>query len=149
MKGENMEHKYSKKFKDNVNLPYAKVGRRVFRSLFDAETYCTEHDLNVDQAIEYGDSEELKSEVQKIALYQKAILSGALDALEKHKEQLNKELQFAVNDRDRAEENRDLLIGYYKERVAECVAKLQGVYDALKIVHDMRNNLEWLTGWKD
>lgn len=31
-----MAHKYSK-FK-NKNIPYAKVGRRVFNSLFDAET---------------------------------------------------------------------------------------------------------------
>jgi hypothetical protein len=35
-------HKYSTKFKKNVNLPYAKVGKQVFRSLYDAETYCAE-----------------------------------------------------------------------------------------------------------
>lgn len=44
-----MAHKYSK-FK-NKNIPYAKVGRRVFNSLFDAETFCTEHGLDVNLAI--------------------------------------------------------------------------------------------------
>ena len=48
-----MTHEYSK-FK-NKNIPYAKVGRRVFNSLFDAETFCTEHGLDVNSAIEYRD----------------------------------------------------------------------------------------------
>lgn len=39
-------HKYSTKFKKNVNLPYAKVGKQVFRSLYDAETYCAENGLD-------------------------------------------------------------------------------------------------------
>ena len=43
-----MAHEYSK-FK-NKNIPYAKVGRRVFNSLFDAETFCTEHGLDVNSA---------------------------------------------------------------------------------------------------
>lgn len=53
-----MTHEYSK-FKDK-NIPYAKVGRRVFNSLFDAETFCTEHGLDVNSAIEYRDDPELK-----------------------------------------------------------------------------------------
>ena len=51
-----MAHEYSK-FK-NKNIPYAKVGRRVFNSLFDAETFCTEHGLDVNSAIEYRDDPE-------------------------------------------------------------------------------------------
>ena len=54
-----MTHEYSK-FK-NKNIPYAKVGRRVFNSLFDAETFCTEHGLDVNSAIEYRDDPELKN----------------------------------------------------------------------------------------
>ena len=67
-----MAHTYSK-FK-NKNIPYAKVGRRVFNSLFDAETFCTEHSLDVNLAIEYRDDPELKNNIQTIAQYQKAIL---------------------------------------------------------------------------
>lgn len=67
-----MAHEYSK-FK-NKNIPYAKVGRRVFNSLFDAETFCTEHSLDVNSAIEYRDDSELKNNIQTIAQYQKAIL---------------------------------------------------------------------------
>lgn len=54
-----MAHEYSK-FK-NKNIPYAKVGRRVFNSLFDAETFCTEHGLDVNSAIEYRDDPKLKN----------------------------------------------------------------------------------------
>ena len=59
-----MEHKYSTKFK-NKNLRFAKVGLRVFRGLFPAESYCTAHDLDVNSAIEYGDFPELKVKVQE------------------------------------------------------------------------------------
>ena len=74
-----MTHEYSK-FK-NKNIPYAKVGRRVFNSLFDAETFCTEHGLDVNSAIEYRDDPELKNNIQTIAQYQKAILQECLDRL--------------------------------------------------------------------
>ena len=74
-----MAHEYSK-FK-NKNIPYAKVGRRVFNSLFDAETFCTEHGLDVNSAIEYRDDPELKNNIQTIAKYQKAILQECLDRL--------------------------------------------------------------------
>ena len=67
-----MTHEYSK-FK-NKNIPYAKVGRRVFNSLFDAETFCTEHGLDVNSAIEYRDDPELKNNIQTIAQYQKLSL---------------------------------------------------------------------------
>ena len=77
-----MEHKYSTKFKRNVNLPFAKVGLRVFRGLFPAESYCTAHNLDVNSAIEYGDFPELKVKVQEIAMVQKAILRGVLEALD-------------------------------------------------------------------
>ena len=74
-----MTHEYSK-FK-NKNIPYAKVGRRVFNSLFDAETFCTEHGFDVNSAIEYRDDPELKNNIQTIAQYQKAILQECLDRL--------------------------------------------------------------------
>lgn len=64
-----MNHQYSK-FK-NKAIPYAKVGRRVFGSLFNAETFCSDHGLDVNSAIEYGEIPELKNEVQEIAKYQK------------------------------------------------------------------------------
>lgn len=56
-----MNHQYSK-FK-NKAIPYAKVGRRVFGSLFNAETFCSDHGLDVNSAIEYGEIPELKNEV--------------------------------------------------------------------------------------
>lgn len=142
------EHKYSKKYKTNVNLPYAKVGLRVFSSLFEAETYCTTHDFDVDNAIEYGDSEELKSEVQKIAIIQKAVLRGILEALDSHSKKISIELEQAVKARDNAEKNRDLLFGYYKEKVNGIIEKNSGVYEAREIVWKVLEELEKITGWK-
>lgn len=142
-----MEHKYSTKFKDK-NLRFAKVGLRVFQGLFPAESYCTAHDLDVDSAIEYKDSPELKAKVQEIATVQKAILRGVLEALDEAAEKNRQQLHQAVKDRDRAEETRDLLTDYYKNRVSEIAARGSGLYDAWKIVNGMLEELEWLTDWK-
>ena len=142
-----MQHKYSTKFK-NKNLRFAKVGLRVFRGLFPAETYCTAHDLDVDSAIEYGDSPELKDKVQEIARIQKAILRGVREALNGAREKNKQQVDQAVKERDRAEKNRDLLLEYYKNRVNETIAHGSGIYDALKIVNGMLDELEWLTDWK-
>lgn len=141
-----MEHKYSK-FK-NKNLPFAKVGLRVFQGLFQAESYCTAHDLDVNTTIEYGDFPELKVKVQEIARVQKAILRGVLEALDGAKEQNDRKREQAVKDREHAEETCDLLLGYYKNRVNEIISEGSGLYDAWKIVNGMLEELECLTGWK-
>lgn len=142
-----MQHKYSTKFKDK-SLKFAKVGLRVFRGLFPAESYCTAHDLDVDSAIEYGDSPELKAQIQDIARVQKAILRGVLEALDNAQGKNKGKLDQAVKDLERAKETRDLLTGYYKDRVGEFVAHGSGLYDARKIVNDMLEELEWLTDWR-
>lgn len=67
-----MNHQYSR-FKKK-NIPYAKVGRRVFINLFNAETFCSKHGLDMDSAIEYGENTELKRKVEEIAKYQKPII---------------------------------------------------------------------------
>lgn len=95
-----MAHEYSK-FK-NKNIPYAKVGRRVFNSLFDAETFCTEHSLDVNSAIEYRDDSELKNNIQTIAQYQKAILQECLDRLKARAEALVQEIKKQIVENDRA-----------------------------------------------
>lgn len=143
-----MEHNYSTKFKGNVNLPFAKVGLRVFRSLFAAESYCTAHDLDVNSSIEYGDSPELKVKVQEIARVQKIMLRGVLEALDGAKGQNDRKRKQAVKDLEHAEKNRDILTGYYKNRVNEIIHEGSGLYEAWKIVNGMLEELEWLTGWK-
>ena len=86
-------HKYSTKFKKNVNLPYAKVGRQVFRSLYDAEAYCAENGLDPDTAITYGESEELRKEIVEIAKYQKAVLRRVQAELEKQSERIRNSIK--------------------------------------------------------
>lgn len=62
-----MEHQYSR-FK-NKNIPYAKVGRRVFESLFNAEKFCSANGLDVNSVIEYEENPDLKNKIQEIAKY--------------------------------------------------------------------------------
>lgn len=137
-----MTHKYSK-FK-NKNIPYAKVGRRVFNSLFDAETFCTEHGLDVNSAIEYRDDPELKKEVEEIAKYQKAVLQEVLERLEKKCATLRDE---AIRFRNALDTCLPLDHGYVESRLHEAIAKHTGTMEAREIVAGLKNNLERLTGW--
>lgn len=138
-----MEHKYSTKF-NNKNLRYAKVGLRVFRGLFPAESFCTAHNLDVNSAIEYGDSPELKHKVQEIARVQNAILQGVLESLDEALEKNNQQFNTAIIDLERARETRDLQTGYYLDRVHEIKAQGSGLLDARNIVFGMFDELKWL-----
>jgi len=141
-----MEHVYSKfSKKGNVNLPYAKVGNRVFRGLHAAESYCTEKGLNPDDLIEYGDSKELKVKVQEIAMIQKPILKGVLNRMDAHIADLKKEIDLCVATRKTCH---PLEQGYWDMRISEVIAKHSEAYDSRKIVSAMLEDLEWLTGWK-
>ncbi len=90
-----------------------------------------------------------RNEIRKTAICQRAILSGVLDTLEKRKEHINKKLQSAISKQEQAERTHDLLLNWRKEQVAECSGKLQGVYDAIDIVHGMWADLMWVTNWKN
>ena len=141
-----MEHVYSKfSKKGNGNLPYAKVGNRVFRGLHAAETYCTQKNLNPDDWIEYGDSEELKVKVQEIAKIQKPILKGVMDQMDAHIADLKKEIDLCVSARKTCH---PLEQGYWDKRITEAIAKHTEAHDSRKIVWAMLEDLEWLTGWK-
>lgn len=139
-----MAHEYSK-FK-NKNIPYAKVGRRVFNSLFDAETFCTEHSLDVNSAIEYRDDSELKNNIQTIAQYQKAILQECLDRLKARAEALVQEINRCNADLKKCH---PLDRGFLTDRRNEAIAKHTGTMEAREIVAGLKNNLERLTGWHD
>lgn len=86
-----MNHQYSR-FKKK-NIPYAKVGRRVFINLFNAETFCSKHGLDMDSAIEYGENTELKRKVEEIAKYQKPILREVIERLENRCAVLHEEIK--------------------------------------------------------
>ena len=53
-----------------------------------------------------------------------------------------------MKDLEHAEKCRDILTGYYKDRVNEIIHEGLGLYDARKIVDDMLEELQWLTDWK-
>lgn len=139
-----MGHIYSKF--QNKNIPYAKVGRRVFKSLFDAENFCAEHNLDVNFAIEYKDDSELKDKVQMIAQYQKAILSECLDRLNKRFKELSWEIE---REKDALQSAHPLDRRYTKERLNTAIDKHTAIYEAYVIINDMKNDLETVTNWHD
>jgi hypothetical protein len=137
-----MPHEYSN-FKDK-SIPYARVKNRVFTSLFEAESYCTRLGLDVNSAIEYRRDKELKTECQKIAQYQKAILKEVQWRLQGRIAGLRQ-----VIDRDKRalstchalEEN------YYKYKLDTDIAEHTATSEALKIVWDVLVDLQKLTNW--
>lgn len=139
-------HKYSTKFKKNVNLPYAKVGKQVFRSLYDAETYCAENGLDPDSAIEYGNDPDLRNQCAEIAKYQKAVLRRTESKIRKQIEKLKADIK---RDSERLQHCHPLEEGSFRDKLRDDVAKHTAMYDALKIVSDMVTELEWLSNWKD
>lgn len=139
-------HKYSTKFKKNVNLPYAKVGRQVFRSLYDAETYCAENGLDPDTAIAYGESEELRKEIIEIAKYQKAVLRRVQAELEKQSQHISNSMK---SDSESLQHCHHLEEGFFRDKLREDIAKSTATYDAMEIVFKLIEQMQWLSNWKD
>jgi len=143
-----MGHQYSKckKWEHLKNAPRWKVGRRVFHSLYNAEEFCSAHGLDVDQAIEHEDSEDFKQSVHEIALAQKAILKAMKERLNARKDELSKEIDMCVRNRDTGH---PLEQNYWADRVNEAIAKHSECCDTLHLVFTINEELERLTDWHD
>ena len=139
-----MKHQYSR-FK-NKSTPYAKVGRRVFASLFNAETFCSEHGIVVNSTIEYEENTELKEKVQEIAKYQKAILQEVLDRLNKCCTVLRNETEKLSTS---LEHCHPLDRGFLEDRLTQTIGKSTATYETRKMVWSLLEELERLTGWHD
>ena len=121
-----MNHQYSR-FKKK-NIPYAKVGRRVFINLFNAETFCSKHGLDMDSAIEYGENTELKRKVENRC----AVLHEEIKRLS-----------------DSLENCHPLDRGFLEDQLNKAISKNDGTHEAREIVWDLLEELERLTGWHD
>lgn len=139
-----MNHQYSR-FK-NKNIPYAKVGRRVFINSFNAETFCSKHGLDMDSAIEYGENTELKRKVEEIAKYQKPILREVIERLENRCAVLHEEIKRLS---DSLENCHPLDRGFLEDQLNKAISKNDGTHEAREIVWDLLEELERLTGWHD
>lgn len=139
-----MNHQYSR-FKKK-NIPYAKVGRRVFINLFNAETFCSKHGLDMDSAIEYGENTELKRKVEEIAKYQKPILREVIERLENRCAVLHEEIKRLS---DSLENCHPLDRGFLEDQLNKAIFKNDGTHEAREIVWDLLEELERLTGWHD
>lgn len=139
-----MKHQYSR-FK-NKSIPYAKVGRRVFASLFNAETFCSEHGIDVNSTVEYEENTELKEKVQEIAKYQKAILREVLDRLDKCCTVLRNETEKLSTS---LEHCHPLDRGFLEDRLTQTIGKITATYETRKMVWSLLEELERLTGWHD
>lgn len=139
-----MNHQYSR-FKKK-NIPYAKVGRRVFINLFNAETFCSKHGLDMDSTIEYGENTELKRKVEEIAKYQKPILREVIERLENRCAVLHEEIKRLS---DSLENCHPLDRGFLEDQLNKAISKNDGTHEAREIVWDLLEELERLTGWHD
>ena len=139
-----MAHTYSK-FKSK-NIPYAKVGRRVFRSLYSAEEFCDAAGLDVDHDIEYREDVDLKKEIDEIAKYQKAILRECMNRLDKMQRKISAEISLNVKQRDTCH---PLDRGCVENRISDAVGRHTGVCDARHCIWEVLEDLEYLTGWHD
>lgn len=139
-----MNHQYSR-FKKK-NIPYAKVGWRVFINLFNAETFCSKHGLDMDSAIEYGENTELKRKVEEIAKYQKPILREVIERLENRCAVLHEEIKRLS---DSLENCHPLDRGFLEDQLNKAISKNDGTHEAREIVWDLLEELERLTGWHD
>lgn len=137
-------HQYSKF--PNKAIPYVKVGRRVFMSLFNAETFCSECGLDVNSSIEYGENLELKKEIQEIAKYQKAILREVLERLDKRCTTLHDEVDKLSTS---LEHCHPLDRGFLKDQLTKTIGGSTATYEARKTVWTLLEELERLTEWHD
>lgn len=147
-----MERNRSKKFKHKQNIPWAKVGRRVFRSLVDAEVYCTKNKLDVDEVIEYAeqrDNPELYKTVQEMAKIQKVILREVLSRLDENFEHLKAKKELAVKEWQVAKDSRDILTDHYANQIDKYIGMIEENGDCRKIVWNLLEELERVTGWHD
>lgn len=130
----------------NMNIPYAKVGRRVFNSLRDAQSFCKKNGYEPRDSIEYRDDPELKKAVQGIAQYQKAILRECLDLLKDQAETIIHEIHRYNADLEKCH---PLDENCLTARRDEAIAKHTGVMEAREIIAGLKNDLEKLTGWRE
>lgn len=135
-----MDHQYSKF--TNKNIPYAKVRRRVFISLFNAEAFCSEHGLNVDSAIEYGENPELKRQCEEIAKYQKAILHEVMEQLDKQISGKHEEIHRLSAALDSCHQ---LDRGYLEKRLQESIGESTATHEAWKLYGMIKRN--WKGEW--
>ena len=147
-----MEFQRSRKFKHNQNIPWAKVGRRIFKSLIDAEVYCTQKGLNVDEVIEYAEQREnpeLYEQVQEMAKVQKAILREVLARLDGNFEHLKAKKDAAVKTWQAAKNSRDILTDHYANQIDNIIGMITENGDCRNIVWTMLEELERVTKWHD
>lgn len=142
-----MQMKYAKKFQGNANCRNIKVGRRVFKTVREAELYCAAKDLDVDLVTEHEDTTEFINQVMEIARIQNTILKDILSTIDQALEDNRKEIDRRVKRRDDAMSTRDLLRDYYKDQVAEAVHTGSGISQARTIVSNASMLLSDLHGW--
>lgn len=130
----------------NKNIPYAKVGNLVFKSLFNAESYCDSADVGVEH-IEYKDDKDFQYTCQQIARLQLSALKRAEDMIRANIQKLNGEIKLLSERRD------NLPNGFDKEfashRLDEMCNQSIGMYDAICVISEYITYLYELCGWHD
>lgn len=136
------KHNYVRagKFK-HVNCPYALVNGIVFRSIFDAESYCTTTGLDVNEYIESDDPRVL-AKCAQIAVFSLPVLRESLRRAERQREIIHADEQKIVVERDswqaaldaKADLWSSVQLKLCKERLEHKIGEWMGCWEAIKIL---------------
>ena len=135
-------HNYVKrgKFK-NSNCGYALVRGIVFSSIYEAESYCTAHNLDVNTEIE-SDNPLALAKCKQIAVATLPILR----ALQEHSQSiwvsLRTDFHAKIKRRNEARVYHDFLVSLYEEEAAESLGKSNGFYCGMVLLRNYINTLE-------
>ena len=135
-------HNYARpgKFK-NTNCPYALVRGIVFSSIYEAESYCTAHKLDVNTEIEADDPRVL-AKCKQIAEFTLPTLRAAQDNIKSVWNGVQADVQRKIADRNEARERHDMLLSMYQDDATEALGKSNGFYACMILLQPYIDTLE-------
>jgi hypothetical protein len=135
-------HNYVKpdKFK-NSNCGYALVRGIVFSSIYEAESYCTAHKLDVNTEIE-SDNPLVLAKCKQIAATTLPMLRLLQEQFRDKYDNLQKEYSIKNKARNEAETQGDMRLSLYQSYVTESIGKIDGFFHGMGLIDTYINTLE-------
>ena len=136
------DHQYVKqgKFK-NVNCSYALVNGIVFPSVYAAESYCTCHDLDVNECIQADDYEVLQ-ECKRIARTTLPILLALREASRTRWDKIRSDVSEKAKRRDAAKERHEIGWEVHQSWVDTAIGKVDGFYEHMTLLNGYIDTLQ-------
>jgi len=128
------------KFK-NTNCPYALVRGIVFSSIYEAESYCTAHKLDVNTEIE-ADDPRILAKCKQIAEFTLPMLHAAQERFRSNWNSLRADCHAKITARNEAQARHDMLLSMYQDETTEALGKSNGFYSGMVLLQTYITTLE-------